>query len=1099
MVTNAVAVEGSGRNIREDDCILNCLPEMKSVYSEHFKSFQDMLSLVLQHSRSHFRALAGRESFAGFLNVPLISDVLVKTIEGMFEAPKPCVLPLQNDEASANINWLDVVKERDYQAEYKGNGSYHFHMRDRGVIVQLSAFQHNMVLSGLPRKLIQPWSYEKDVQTELNTLALTAEMTSRMNQLASEIIKANNTVLEEILRRDRVLRRNPEPSRRSAGSPFSLESTEEPANFTPVQNDADSLDVMAIETQETDAQASASKRGVGTRNFSKNKAWPAEVLKRLPLWFEDQVRKNQSQEEIAHNFHGTFKQKRTFHAIEAKVYFLTGKSPFRKRNKKTSRKGPVSSTPRSSPPPVQPSGSVDSTQQLFSRSNIEVHALRLAPNLLPYLDSEDCEDGDIYALHGVQPVDPESETSDLHAVPEQDTANQMLRCQRAPQERESQSGTSQSESPVRGSHQAEESPKAHPGFSDLVGESQPRNGNPINVFGATSEMDDTCLPRSSPLEPPRISEPIQSPIRHPSEGDTSLKELDQTLSHCAESSTMRMEQADTAHGNQSSERLSPQFSSCENLLTRGSENEGSNDESHTESVPRSPTPFQVPEPSSTRNSTEHHPQNCGMDEPTIDASGRPSIDEEWIIRCLNERSQAQAVRSHRKWKVEHLNRLSEWYMERKHLPEDSLEAAFLRDFGHYRSSSAIVTAFRKRRKAGSRHKNAASSPASGQLALVSPAVLDTMPASRSPNAIIGSDTPSLHSSHTAAVPSNENTTLKHPPLERSRSRHLTQPQILGNTDRFYRDMAPPLHESEETVDQSSPAAVASESASEQMVCSTPDSAEDTPTLGNRRHRVEITPKPPSRFTAINGGNVHPTDPNLIAQPETNERDALPNGQGGQRASKEKCVGQRRDGPNVSQEEGPQTFAGGRGRPNELTPEHELASSNKSGLSTGTLEGVGYQRPLPIGTSDANIAQLGTRTDLQNTSQSQKRDVDIPPPNNPQPTYIQNPIPNFQPNSQIANSQPSHFCRPNSRSGASQTSSVLGSAHTGGLFTPYTSGPTYPDMGSEAVVPIPVSASFLSSPTGLLHYPLNKLQGGGAERYQGPPLPSVAQQIYYHRA
>ena len=70
MVTKAVTVEGSGRNIREDDCILDCLPEMKSVYSEHFKPFQDKLSLVLQHSRSHFRALAGRESFAGFLNVP---------------------------------------------------------------------------------------------------------------------------------------------------------------------------------------------------------------------------------------------------------------------------------------------------------------------------------------------------------------------------------------------------------------------------------------------------------------------------------------------------------------------------------------------------------------------------------------------------------------------------------------------------------------------------------------------------------------------------------------------------------------------------------------------------------------------------------------------------------------------------------------------------------------------------------------------------------------------------------------------------------------------------------------------------------------------
>lgn len=78
----------------------------------------------------------------------------MKTIEVMFEAPKSCVLQLHNDEASANINWLDVVKERNYEAEYKGNGIYHFHMRDRGVIVQLSAFQHNMILSGLPRKLI---------------------------------------------------------------------------------------------------------------------------------------------------------------------------------------------------------------------------------------------------------------------------------------------------------------------------------------------------------------------------------------------------------------------------------------------------------------------------------------------------------------------------------------------------------------------------------------------------------------------------------------------------------------------------------------------------------------------------------------------------------------------------------------------------------------------------------------------------------------------------------------------------------------------------------------------------------------------------------
>ena len=37
MDTNADTVEGSGHNVREDDCILNRPLEMKGVYFEHFK------------------------------------------------------------------------------------------------------------------------------------------------------------------------------------------------------------------------------------------------------------------------------------------------------------------------------------------------------------------------------------------------------------------------------------------------------------------------------------------------------------------------------------------------------------------------------------------------------------------------------------------------------------------------------------------------------------------------------------------------------------------------------------------------------------------------------------------------------------------------------------------------------------------------------------------------------------------------------------------------------------------------------------------------------------------------------------------------------
>lgn len=430
----------------------------------------------------------------------------------------------------------------------------------------------------------------------------------------------------------------------------------------------------------------------------------------------------------------------------------------------------------------------------------------------------------------------------------------------------------------------------------MVAESQP-----INVLAATSGMVDSCLPRSSPLEP-RISVPIQSPMRHPSEGDTTLEEPGQTLIHCTGSSAMQVEQEDTAHGNQSSERLFPQSSSRENPLTRGPAIEGSNNESHTESglgaltIPRAPTLFQVPEPSSAGNSTENQPRNQGID--ATDTSERALIDEELIRRYPHEKIKAHAARSHRTWSDEDLKRLPGWLMNRKDLSKERLEVEFLRDFGHYRTSSAVVTTCRKRKKRDSRHKDVTSAPTPGQVAPVVPAVLDTVRVSQSPNIIIRSEAPTLHPSYI---------TLKYPPLERHRLPQPNQPQILDNTDRFSRDMPLPLHEGEEAVGQDSPAAVACESASEQMVCSIPEDAEDPPTLSNRRHRVEITPKPPARFTAVNGANVHPTDPNTsemtpLVQPETNEGDAPRNRQGSQRASKERFAGQGREDQKVTREE-----------------------------------------------------------------------------------------------------------------------------------------------------------------------------------------------------
>ena len=87
-----------------------------------------------------------------------------------------------------------------------------------------------------------------------------------------------------------------------------------------------------------------------------------------------------------------------------------------------------------------------------------------------------------------------------------------------------------------------------------------------------------------------------------------------------------------------------------------------------------------------------------MDAPTTDSSARALIDEELIIIYLHEKSQAQGARSYRSWGSKDLNRLPVWLKKREKLPNERLELEFLSDFGHYRTSSAIITAYREKKK-----------------------------------------------------------------------------------------------------------------------------------------------------------------------------------------------------------------------------------------------------------------------------------------------------------------------------------------------------------------------------------------------------------------
>ncbi|KAJ5775801.1 uncharacterized protein N7511_000812 [Penicillium nucicola] len=347
-----------------------------------------------------------------------------------------------------------------------------------------------------------------------------------------------------------------------------------------------------------------------------------------------------------------------------------------------------------------------------------------------------------------------------------------------------------------------------------------------------------------------------------------------------------------------------------------------------------------------------------------------------------------------------------------------------------------------------------------------------MPVSRPTNTIV--DTPSLEPSHTIA--GNDSTTPKHPPSVQYRPSQFGHPQVPDNRERPYRSSPAFCNESEEAKELNSPAA--SEDSSDQMVLSTPSGKfEHTPQSGNRGHRA-ITLKYRASLTAINGDNHH-TDPDIselipLAQMESNERENSSDWQGSRRASKGISVEHRRNDQHMSQEG---SLSRG-GSPDQPSSKNTPADLYPSRLSPETPKGVPNQQSISTGITNCNVAQQTMRPNVQNTAQPQARDdsqatLQIQTLNHPIHTRQ---IPNLEfLKLAVCQGVPTQAVGPYSL-----------------LVLPRSS-----DMKSEAVGPISTSSPFLSNPTSLPHYPLHELQGHSTERYWGPPLPSLSQQMSHH--
>lgn len=160
--------------------------ELRECLLEQFQPLQERLCLALKESQDILDQFEKNASLAVVYNAPMIGVNLMKGIDAIFGSPSPKIIQLENGTMQRTITWLDVLNADRSKIELKEAEVYHYYLHYFNATAELSDFQHNMMISGLPQKLIQPWYYKRDVQTELYTLSFTAEMVAISNQLASK-------------------------------------------------------------------------------------------------------------------------------------------------------------------------------------------------------------------------------------------------------------------------------------------------------------------------------------------------------------------------------------------------------------------------------------------------------------------------------------------------------------------------------------------------------------------------------------------------------------------------------------------------------------------------------------------------------------------------------------------------------------------------------------------------------------------------------------------------------------------------------------------------------------------------------------------------
>jgi hypothetical protein len=137
----------------------------------------DTLKLTLLSALGKYKtyqnALQDGHSVARYMNIPLMSDVLAEKISYLSSEVRPHILESGGEDCVNCISWVDVIREGPLRAE-KHNEKYRFRVQNRREVFEMTQFDFNLILSGLPRKLVHPETHTSDILAEISAIDLLA-------------------------------------------------------------------------------------------------------------------------------------------------------------------------------------------------------------------------------------------------------------------------------------------------------------------------------------------------------------------------------------------------------------------------------------------------------------------------------------------------------------------------------------------------------------------------------------------------------------------------------------------------------------------------------------------------------------------------------------------------------------------------------------------------------------------------------------------------------------------------------------------------------------------------------------------------------------